>query len=370
MEAKNNAQVIKNSNEVNNNSNIEAMNQNGEKAATSNVTEIINGVNNALSNESTNDNTSMAEEKEVATQNADVNEANNASSVELSDTACCPKNQTKVTATINGVEQEITLAHTIYSMDALKKSQVKLLENVDKSKLLDEIFHLSTVEIFRKAGIALYDCEGEMIEEDAENVYVPVETSGTYWRFTFDDVLKHVQIHSFENVEEFAQVTGTTNLLSRGLSTKEKTGVAALASGDETYNTVYEMAVRTGMPGSSAEHYLGVQLKSTTTTLMSIGIKIKDVPMLGRTLEEALELHKQICLTFSPADAKKRYAIRAINSVISMNSYSLDTIMQALKTIPSEEITRARLMNCGTKEACISNVLVKFIIEMQHRKAA
>lgn len=329
-------QFFENINGVNNNSNIESMNQNDVKVATSDATVIIN-------------------------------EANNAASIETSN--CCPKDQTKVTAIINGVEQEITLARTIYSMDALKKNQVKLLDNVDKSKLLDEIFHLSTVEIFRKAGIELYDCEGEMIEEDAENVYVPVETSGTYWRFTFDDVLKHVQIHSFESVEEFAQVTGTTNLFSRGLSTKEKTGVAALASGDETYNAVYEMAVRTGMPGSSAEHYLGVQLKSTTTTLMSIGIKIKDVPMLGRTLEEALELHKQICLTFSPADAKKRYAIRAINSIINMD-YSLETIMQALKTIPAEKITRARLMNCGIKENCISNVLIKFIIEMQHRKAA
>lgn len=359
------------------------------QVATSNAEEIINEANNASSNEPTNN---MSKETQVATLDANENAAiaagvkqqnenvmkeeklesakavDDAASVESSN--CCPKDKTKVTAIVNGVEQEIILAHTIYSMDAPKKNQMKLLEHVDKSKMLDEIFHLSTVEIFRKAGITLYDCEGEMIENDAENVYVPVETSGTYWRFTFDDVLKHVQVHTFESVEEFAQVTGTTNLLSRGLSTKEKTGVAALASRDETYNAVYEMAVRTGMPGSTAEHYLKVQLKSSTTTLMSIGVKVKDVPTLGRTLEEALELHKQICLTFTPADAKKRYAIRAVNSVMNTGGYSLETVMHALKTIPAETVTRARLINCGEKETCISNVLIKFIIETQHRKAA
>ncbi len=255
-------------------------------------------------------------------------------------------------------------------MDAPKKNQMNLLEHVDKGKLLDEIFHLSTVGIFRQAGIALYNCEEEKIEEGVENVYVPVETSGTYWRFTFDDVLKHVQIHTFESVEEFAQVTGTTNLLSRGLSTKEKTGIAALASGDEAYNTVYEMAVQTGMPRSTAEHCLGLQLKSSTTILMSIGVKVKDVPTLGRTLKEALELHEQICFTFTPADAKKRYVIRAINSVMNTGGYSLETVMHALKTIPAESVTRALLINCGVKEACISNALIMFIMEMQHRKAA
>lgn len=76
MKAKNNAQVIENINEINNNSNIEAMNQNGKKAATSNATEIVNGVNDAPSNESTN-NTNMEEGVEMATQNATISEVDN-----------------------------------------------------------------------------------------------------------------------------------------------------------------------------------------------------------------------------------------------------------------------------------------------------
>lgn len=315
----------------------------------------------------------MKKQDELASQNAGRNAATIAASDEQTNGAtksCCPRSKTTVIAVINGEEKEITLARTMYSMDKLKPSQEKLLENVDKSKLLDEIFHFATPEIFRKEGIKLYNMEGEEIPEGAENVLVPVETSGTYWRFTFDDVLKHVQVHTFESVEEFAQVTGTTDLFSRSRNTVEKIGIAALATNDATYKAVYELARKTGMPGSSAMAYLGVQLKGTTTLDMSIGLTRKDIPVPTRSLEEAFDLYQQICFTFTPAEAKKRYPIRAINSVIHTSGYDLDTIMHALKNIPSDDIHRALLVDCGTKEACIANVLLKYIITMKVKQAA
>ena len=315
----------------------------------------------------------MAEKKELASQNAKKDAATIAASDEQINGAtkpCCPRSKTTVIAIIDGEEKEITLARTIYSMDMLKKSQEKQLEAVDKNKLLDEIFHFATPDIFRKEGVKLYDLEGEEITEDTENVLVPVETSGTYWRFTFDDVLKHVQVHTFESVEEFAQVTGTTDLFSRSRNTVEKMGIAAAATGDATYKAVYELARMTGMPGSSAMAYLGVQLKGSTTLEMSIGIRHKDIPVPTRSMEEAFNLFQQICFTFTPAEAKKRYPIRAINSVMHAGGYKLETIMLALKTIPSDEVHRALLADCGSKESCISNVLLKFIIEMQQKQAA
>ncbi len=346
-----------------------------EKVATSNANELVNATEVASVKQS---NTNSMEEPVIS---ENVNAAN-AASVELkkedkmngitnqTDTDCCPKEKTTVIAIIDGVKREVKLARTIYSMDMLKKSQEKLLEEIDKSKLLDEIFHFADPEIFRKAGIPLYDCEGEKIPEDEENVLVPIETGANYWRFGFDDVLKHVQVHTFESVEEYAQVVGMTDIFTRSRSTVEKIGIAALATGDATYQAVYELARKTGMPGSSACAYLGVQLKGSATLEMSIGIKRKDVPAPSRTLEEALELHMQICLTFTPADARKRYVIRAINSVMKTGDYDLATIMQALRTIPAESVTHARLMDCGIKETCIASVLTKYIIGMQQKEAA
>lgn len=315
----------------------------------------------------------MTEKKALTSQNVGKNTATIAASDEQINGAtkpCCPRSKTTVIAMIDGEEKEITLARTIYSMDMLKKGQEKQLEAVDKSKLLDEIFHFATPDIFRNEGVKLYDLEGEEITEDTENVLVPVETSGTYWRFTFDDVLKHVQVHAFESVEEFAQVTGTTDLFSRSRNTVEKMGIAAAATGDATYKAVYELARKTGMPGSSAMAYFGVQLKAEITLEMSMGLKRKDIPVLSRTPEEAFDLYQQICFTFTPADAKKRYPIRAINSVMHAGGYGLEIIMRALRSIPSNEVHRALLADCGSKETCISNVLLKYIIEMQQKQTA
>lgn len=374
METKNNNQTVVSDNRVNNKLNFEVMTLENEKVATSNANETINATK--VASVEPQKSNSMEEyptlETENATEVASVEPQNNGMNgkTNQTDTDCCPKEKTTAIAIIDGVKREIKLGRTIYSMDVLKKSQEKLLEEIDKSKLLDEIFHFADPEIFRKAGITLYDCEGKEIPGDEENVLVPIETGANYWRFGFDDVLKHVQVHAFESVEEYAQVVGMADLFTRSRSTVEKIGIAALATGDATYNAVYELARKTGMPGSAAYAYLGVQLKGSATVEMSIGINRKDVPVPNRTLEDALELHKQICLTFTPADARKRYVIRAVNSVMKTGDYDLATIMQALRTIPAESVTRARLMDCGAKEACIASVLVRYIVEMRQKAAA
>ena len=280
---------------------------------------------------------------------------------------CCPKGKTTILAIIEGEEREITLARTMYSMDALKKGQEKMLESVDTSKLLDQLFHLAKPEIFWQAGISLVDMNGDEIAEGTENVFVPVETATTYWRFTFDAVLSHVQVHTFESVEEYAQVAGATDLFSRSRNTVEKIGVAALATGDATYKAVYELSRRTGMPGSTAMAYLGVQLKGTATLEMTMGINSKGTPVASRTFDEAFALYQQICFTFTPAEARKRYPVRAVNSVMHVGGYDLATIMDALKGIHSHEVHRAMLMDCGTKEACIGQVLLNFIMGNQRK---
>lgn len=296
-----------------------------------------------------------------------VNAAVAANVEQANEQTCCPKGKTTVLATIEGEDKEITLAYTMYSMEALKKSQEKMLESVDASKLLDQLFHLATPEIFWQAGISLVDMNGDEIAEGTENVFVPVETATTYWRFTYDAVLKNVQVHTFESVEEYAQVTGTTDLFSRSRNTVERVGIAALATGDATYKAVYELSRRTGMPGSTAMAYLGVQLKGTVTLEMTMGLQSKGTPVASRTFDEAFALYQQISFTFTPAEARKRYPIRAVNSVMHVGGYDLATIMDALRGIPSHEVHRAMLMDCGTKETCIGQVLLNFIMGNQRK---
>lgn len=280
----------------------------------------------------------------------------------LNDKADAPQFKT-VQAIINGEMTNIILARHKYSMEGLKASQMKQLEMIDKSKMLNVIFHVSTAEIFYSADITLYDYEGNEIPTGTPDVFVPVETADTFYRYAIDDVLKNVEVHTFNSVKEFAEVTGTTTLFSRGLTSKEKIGVAALATNDEVCNAIYDLAVETNMPASSAQLYLDAQVKGVTTTMMTTGYMPKDMCSLGRTLEEAKLLHLKISLTFGVNEAKKRYAIRAINYLQKKEDFNLEQIIDALDTIPANGVEKAKLMKCGDKETCIVTVLMMWMRE-------
>lgn len=304
----------------------------------------------------------MSNIEKLATQNANEN-------VNAAATASVEMVQFKtVKAKIKGEMHEIILARHKYSMDGLKASQMKQLELIDKSKMLDVIYHVSTAEIFYSAEITLFDYEGNEIPAGTPNVFVPVETADTFYRFAIDDILKTVEIHTFANVQEFAEVTGTTNFFSRGFTSKEKMGVAALATNDEICNATYDLAVETNMPASTAQLYLDVQVKGVTTTTMTTGYKPKDMCGLGRTFADAKELHQRVCLTFGVNEAKKRYAIRAINYLQKAEGFSLKQIFKALDTIPANGVEKAKLMKCGDKETCIVTVLISWIKELERNR--
>ena len=266
-----------------------------------------------------------------------------------------------VKAQINGEVQEIILARHKYSMEGLKVSQQKQLELIVKSKMLDVIFHVSTAEIFYEAGIELKDYDDNDIPAGTPNVYVPVETADTFYRFTMDEVLNNVEIHTFQSVQEFAEATGTTTLFSRGLTAKEKIGVAALATNDEVCNAIYDLALEGKMPASTAQLYLDVQVKGVTTSMMTTGYKPKDLAGLGRTYAEAKELHEKVSAIFGVNEAKKRYVVRAINYMVKSEGVTLEQVHTALETIPANDVAKAKLMNCGEKETCIATVLLLWI---------
>ena len=273
-----------------------------------------------------------------------------------------------VKAQIQGEVQDIILARHKYSMEGLKASQQKQLELIDKSKMLGVIFHLATAEVFYEAGIELRDLDNNEIPAGTENVFVPVETADTFYRFTIDDVLKNVEVHTFANVQEFAEVTGTTTLFSRGLTSKEKIGVAALATNDEVCNAIFDLALEGNMPASTAQLYLGVQVKGVTTAMMATGYKPKDIEGLGRTYAEAKELFERVSAVFGVNEAKKRYAVRAINYLQKSEGISLEQIHNALETIPANEVAKAKLMNCGEKETCIVTVLLMWIKSQENKR--
>ena len=271
---------------------------------------------------------------------------------------------TTVRTTIGDTEVEFTPAFTDYSMEHPKKKET-LLKNADADKRMEVIFHFATPEVFWNEDVNLFDRNGNAIPKDTPNVLVACDMADTYWRIFLDDVLTYVQIHQFESVQEYAQVIGNSVLLSRGLSNVEKVGYAALATGNEAYREVFSFAKRNNVPMNTAQLYLDLQLKPVTTNLMLLGKEPKTVPTLGRTPDFAQALYEQNEKTFSRGGATKRYAIRVENNILKNQKYSFDELMEALKTIPADEIAMTELQGCAEKELCIMETLSSWMIQLQ-----
>ena len=76
----------------------------------------------------------------------------------------------------------------------------------------------------------------------------------------------------------------------------------------------------------------------------------------------------KVSTVFGINEAKKRYAIRAINYMVKVEGICLDQVHNALETIPANDVAKAKLMACGEKETCIVSVLMKWISEPKHNR--
>lgn len=348
-----------------------------KKTATEVANENKNVVTEAASINNFNSN-DMVEKKPIATEAAPIaedaaNEVSNAAEDAVS-TNQNPDNMgkkekvvpTTKLAKINGEYVEITIAYTKYSME-LPDYNEKFCENLDRDKLFPVIFNFAKPDVFRKEGVQLYDRAGNPVEADNPNVYVDCSSSES-WRVWIDETLERVEVHEYSSVQEFAQAVGISNLYSRGLNNTEKIGVAALATGNEAYKAVFEFAKKHNLSSTAANLYLDVKMTKLQIMKMSTGFIPKTEPELGRSLEEAEKLLSQATKTFGE-NARKRYAIRAINVLDHQDEYNFDMIIEAMQKITVNEVNVIGITPSDARESTISSMLTRHM-EKQPLKGA
>ncbi|WP_195547708.1 hypothetical protein [Bacteroides intestinalis] len=349
MGTKNNTQTVVSDNGVNNKLNIEVMNVEKEQVATLNAN--INATEVA-SVEQSNTN-SMKEQAIVATPD------------EVEDCGCSEDGAPATwQANINGKQQEIIIGFTDCNIPVSKKKE-ELLKLADKKDCLPVKYNVVRPEIFWNENYPIVDRNGNEIQKGTPDVYVLCPEPGTNCRIFFDEVLTDVEIIECESVQDWAKKVGTTNQLCQSFDKVKEVAVAALATGVEAAKQVTRFAMENNVPESVSECYLLTRLTPKNISLMMMGHKPKVEIALGRTWEDAQRLLSGIGKTFGEAERAKRYVIRAINSLLDDEDYDLDTVLEALKTIPAEKVTYAKLKKCGDKETCIVKVLTSWIIKMQ-----
>lgn len=329
--------------------------------ATSNATELVNATEVASIEQS---NTNIMEKKEISENGNAANAASNELKSWGKDMGIKP---TTVKARIDGEVQTIIVAHTEYGMRHDKKMD-KMLTTANRDKLLTPRYHFCKPDIFWKEGYNLFDNNGELIEQGTANVLTHCETPETSERIYIDDFLEDVEIHDFESVADYAQHIGETVLISRMPSKVEEMGIAALATGDEAVKGAYEFAIENGITYTQSLGFLAGEMKAATLKLMMRGVKAKPTLALGRTKEQAQMLYDESCKSLGEGESKKRYVPRALNIILKKEKFSFDMVIEALRTIPSSEVTMAKLADCGEKEACIAGALISWILTLQRQK--
>ena len=166
-------------------------------------------------------------------------------------------------AIIDGTETTIIPVITQYNMDRSKLKQEEL-DCLNPDSLLDVIFHLADPQPFRDEGIPLYTLDGEEVSLDTENVFVVMDTPDTHWRYFLKVPLKHVQVHKFTTVEEYASTISDSTYGSRGYTKLEQIGIVALKTGNEALKEIHDFALEHDMSPTVAELYLNTKISSST----------------------------------------------------------------------------------------------------------
>jgi len=307
--------------------------------------------------------TEVATENVANATNESVNAADNAASVNQNQTNMTKEKETVAptmrVAIIDGEERRIIVAHPKFAMEQ-PKDRNEFCQKIDSSKLLSSVFHFAKPELFWNEGYELYDENNNLIEQGTPDVLVHAQTADDYWKVGLVEKMKLVEIINFVNVKEYAQVVGTTNLYSRGMTDTEKVGVGAIASDNKAYMAVYEFAKEQRMNLTTARMYLDVSMSKTQILEMSMGTVPDNAPKLGRTKKQATDLLNTAEKVFGK-NARKRYVIRPLNTLGHQKEYRKEDIITALKSITKEQATKVELTNTDERESLVSSILTKLL---------
>lgn len=270
---------------------------------------------------------------------------------------------------INGKTKAMIIAlPKNYQMEQ-PKNKGKLLESLDKDKMFEVIYNFAHPKPFIEAGEPLVDLNGKELPAGTnwDEVLVLCQTPDTYWRVGMEEELKLARVHDFKSVQEYFQAIGCSILFSRNPNKIEQLGIAAQASGNQTFQEIYDFARKNGLSINSSRLYLDVKTSGEQTLRLMMGDTSMPEVKIGRPVETAQKLYDSIVLTLGKSSAAKRYPIKVTSYFEKL--HGINVVETALQLIPAARIALYNQMGCEDKETCLSNTITPFIeLALQYQK--
>lgn len=253
---------------------------------------------------------------------------------------------------INKKRADIIIATSTYSMTVTKVAVELGKDLIKDSKFEKTTLFVTDAKLFYEAEVELKDLNGNTIPKGTPNVYVSVDTAGSFWQWktyheaninaTVEDktptIIEDVRIKKFSTLQEFAQYRGVNNVLSRGFNGLEKAGNAALATQNEFYKKIFEKAKELKANISVVTKYYNLG--------KTLNLKVWNDAMLGNVdpkLKYDLSVGDEIIDTlqsvgFEDKFLKERYMIDAITILAKHKPQGAEAplgIKEVLATIKS-----------------------------------
>ena len=268
---------------------------------------------------------------------------------------------------INGEQKEVISAFTKFSIKRKDLSKSKILENLDKGKILPAVFAFTSTKSFRDEEVTLFDYNGEEIPQELdEQVLVYLDDPKTINLFELlEEPLQSVLVECKSVAEAYSYVATTCAIAQ--LPTKDEwIGISAATTKEKVLSQILQFAKERRMNGTAAQAYFGLSCRIVSLQKAAITRVTPFEDIEFRSLEEATRLFQATEKAFGAKCAVQTRYIKALNTSIKINT--LDEVIEALSAI--DEVTRQTIIDarCEDKRQYIQDFVTKQI--GMHRNAA
>lgn len=261
---------------------------------------------------------------------------------------------------INGEQKEVISAFTKFSIKRKDLSKSKILENIDKGKILPAVFAFTNTKPFRDEEVTLFDYKGEEIPQELdEQVLVYPDDPKTINLFELlEEPLQSVLVECKSVAEAYSYVATTCAIAQ--LPTKDEwIGIGAATTKENVLNQILQFAKDRKMNGTAAQAYFGLSCRISSLQKAAITMVTPFEDIEFRSLEEATRLFQATEKAFGARCAVQTRYIKALNTSIKINT--LDEVIEALSAI--DEVTRQTIIDarCEDKRQYIQDFVTKQI---------
>lgn len=274
-----------------------------------------------------------------------------------------------ITISINGEQKDIIPAFTKFSIKRKDFSKNKILENIDKNKILPALFAFTDTKPFRDENIVLFDHNGVEIPQELDGeVLVSLDKPDTINLFgVLDAPFNSVMVKCNTVAEAYSRVA-TTFAFSQMPKKDEWIGLGVATTKDNVLCQILQFANEHKMNGTTAQAYFDLSyhissLKKAAITMVS---PLEDAKF--RSMDEATKLFRVTEKAFGAGYAVQTRYVKALN--MSIKIYSLDEVIESLDAMDEankQKITGAR---SDERDAFIQAFLTEKIVLRRNNKPA